>query len=674
MALKKIIRQKAEPTTPIVTTETLRGVIDREKLFTMIYSGVENETYFDILYKMGIRDFLISYHYISSRKSFDTAKYRNLGVKFFVDSGAYTFLTNSEEHDQDVEYWESYIKQYLNWARSNKDVIFAIANLDLESLMGFDRVLEWNKKYFEPFMIETGIPVCFIWHKDDGLDNWERYCQRYPYTGFSWVSDNVDSSDVTYGTKLFRIAEKYNTVCHGMGMTRTALLPKLPFYTVDSTTWLVGLQYGEINYWQGNKMSRLKKEKWKGEYLPKIVRDFGLDKNKLLNEETEELIKANVGAFIKAEEFVRFRLKSRMYWLRPDVTKNDANSESFSSLFPPSEWFDSEYDDWEAYATSLNISVVDKDIAISQVIMCTCFCNWESPDYEDYIEAKFDEEFINTVYDDMINQICTDLSEKVLQLRKFYTDVATGICTKLLYLGTNFDRITKEREQYIEEEIYEEEEVSQEEIHSKLQKLLPSGNEDPAPDITELDRELYKQEGIVVIRGEKGKFLKGQKKVLKPKQIYSEKYPKLACSSCYSAQTCPEYKDGYVCAFNKMFKRFDTRNMGDIIEAMQGMVGLNLERMQRVAIFEMLDGGLPNGTLTNMIDQNIRLLSNLKVMYQTDGEEVLRHTKTVKADGTVEESTSIKNPSSGGVLERLFSASVAKKETEESIPADFKEV
>ena len=113
-----------------------------------------------------------------------------------------------------------------------------------------------------------------------------------------------------------------------------------------------------------------------------------------------------------------------------------------------------------------------------------------------------------------------------------------------------------------------------------------------------------------------------------------------------------------------MFKRFDTRDMGDIIDAMQSMVNLNMERMQRVAVFEMLDGGIPNGILTQMLDQNMRLLMTMKQMYDHGNDEVLKHTKTVRADGTVEESTQVTNPQGGGILEKLFSMSASKNEEE----------
>ena len=160
--------------------------------------------------------------------------------------------------------------------------------------------------------------------------------------------------------------------------------------------------------------------------------------------------------------------------------------------------------------------------------------------------------------------------------------------------------------------------------------------------------------------------LKGQKVVKKPKNIYSDKFPKLACNSCYAAQNCPDFEADMVCAYNKMFKRFDSRRMSDVIEAMQGMANLNLERMQRLMMFEVLDGGMLDGNLTALIDQNMRLLMGMKNLYDKSGDEVLRQTKTFKADGTVQETTELQNPQSGGILEKLFSSNLKPKEAEKS--------
>lgn len=642
----------------------LKEIVDRKRPFSMMYSGVEDENNFNILYNMGIRNFLISFHYVQ-KKHLSTKKYRDMGVKFFVDSGAFTFMSSIEHQDYTIEEWESYIQKYLNWIERNKDIVFAFANLDIEYIVGGDKVQEWNEKYFEPFMLRTGIPVCFVYHDNGTILSWEQYCQRYPYVGISWGGIDNQGTELNFGLDRLRIAEKYNSVVHGMAMTQTALLTKLPFYTVDSTTWLVGLQYGEINYWTGKKMSRLKKDKWKGSMLSQLVAN-GFDEEKLLDEDTEEMIRVNVYAFIEAEKYVQDKLKSRMYWLKPEKT-NRTENDLDSIQYPSPEWLSStDYIGWEEYAKSFNITTAEeyKEVALDCIFFITCVMNWDNPEYKELIEMSFKDGGLKKVHDTWINRIVSSDEERLEDLKHFFTEVLLGREDKLLLLGTNFDRIVKERDEkdYItEDDEYDMQDVSEMEVINKLSGVLPPS--DSAPEISELDDEIFRDIGIVPVRDAQGKFLKGQRAVAKPKKLYSKKYPKLACDTCFNAQKCPQYKAGYACAYNKMFERFNTRDMGDIIQAMQGIVDFSLVRLQRGMMTETLEGGIPDPAVTNMMNQTMGYLSQLQRMYEYGGQEVLRQTKIMRSDGTQEITTQVSNPQQGGILEKIFGD--MKPQTEE---------
>lgn len=645
----------------------LREVMDTNRPFSMMFSGVEDDNNFQILYDMGIRNFLISYHYVQ-KKHLNTSKYEEMGVKFFVDSGAFTYMSSIEHEEWTIEQWEKHIETYLRWIERHKDIVFAFASLDIEYLVGGEQVQIWNEKYFEPFMLRTGIPVCFVYHDNATKLTWEQYCQRYPYVGISWGGVDTQGNDLKYGVDRLKIAEKHKSLVHGMAMTQTSLLTKLPFYTVDSTTWLVGLQYGEINFWTGKKMSRLKKDKWKGAMLPQVVAK-GFDEQKLLDEDKKEMIKVNVHAFIEAEAFVQEKLKSRMYWLRPDsVERTEADLDSIN--YPSILWLDNAQNesDWEDYAKSFNVSTEDKTMAINCVTDITVFMNWEDEEYKPYREDIYTPELIKELHDMWVNRIVSSDEERIADLRQFYTDVLLGKNDKLLVLGTNFDRMVKERESYITDEEYETADVSEMDLQNTMLKYLPAPvNGSPAPEISDLDDEIFREEGIEPVRDAQGRFIKGQKQVLKPKKLYSNKYPKMACDSCINAQKCPEYKAGYACAYNKMFERFNTRDMGDIIQAMQGITEFSLVRLQRGMLTETMEGGLPDPNVTNMMNQTMGLLSQLQRMYETGSQEVIRQTKIMRADGTQEMTTQVSNPQRGGILEKIFGDMGANKDDDDNI-------
>jgi len=216
------------------TRASLYEVMDYSQEFSIFYSGVEYEFYFDCVYEMGVTDFLMSYEYVRGKGAKLMKKFKEMpGVRLFIDSGAFTIFQDPQYASWTLDQWEQRIEEYLTWAKRHKDIIFAIADLDLQAQLGLELITQWRRRYFEPFMLETGIPVCFVWHTCDGEEGWERLCQRYPYVAVSMTSDKHEMADLK---QKFRVAEKYGAVVQGMGSTRTSQLPQFPFYTVDSTS------------------------------------------------------------------------------------------------------------------------------------------------------------------------------------------------------------------------------------------------------------------------------------------------------------------------------------------------------------------------------------------------------------------------------------------------------
>ena len=657
--LKKLLKKESTQEVvdiPVKTYSNLREVMDYKKPLTIFFSGVENEFYLDTLYDLGIRDFLMSYEYLKG-KGFNTfKKYKD--IRLFIDSGAYTYQNDPKYEEYTEEQWVKQIKEYLAWARKHKENIFAIADLDLQYLsnVGYEKVYEWRKTYFEPFMLETGIPVCFIYH-EDGLDQWEYMCKRYPYVGLSLAIDKVDNGSNTL-REMFKIAEKHNALCQGMASTNTKLLTQYPFYTVDSTTWNAGLKYGEISVWTGTRMTRVKKHEFETKAFP-IIQNYegaSFDLNLIREEDKTEMIRVNAYAFVLGEKYVRERLKSKMYWLKSITTKQDINNLP-NDFFPTPVWFDGDLEEIKEYAQKMNINPEYENV-YGCIYDMTTFLNWDNYEYDsmrcEYLEN--DGSVITQLHDLYVNRIVQTLEEKVEDLIKFFTECLEGKNDKLLQLGTNFDRIVKEREDYVTDEEYEDIEVSEFELGNTLSKYLPAPKEgSPAPEISDLDDEIFREEGIEPVRDAQGRFVKGQRQVLKPKKLYSNKYPKMACDSCINAQKCPEYKAGYACAYNKMFERFNTRDMGDIIQAMQGITEFSLVRLQRGMLIETMNGGgLPDPSVTNMMNQTMGLLTQLQRMYECGSQEVIRQTKVVRADGTQEMTTQVSNPQRGGILQQIF--------------------
>ncbi len=651
----------------------LQDALDYKRDFAMFYSGVEYEVYLKGCYDMGVRNFLMSYEYVGKRSLKQITEKFDEKIHLFVDSGAFTYMGDEKYYDYTEEQWEKHIEKYLKWAEKNRDYIFAIANLDIERLVGAEKVLEWNAKYFEPFMLRTGIIVCFIWHYQSSAMSWEQYCQRYPYVGMTNAADKgVDVNDEGYYRGMLNTAAKYNALVHGMGMTRTSMLPNLPFYTVDSTSWKVGMRYGLTSVWEKNKVKQYKKEEWDRKIVPVIqnYKDAQFDLAKLKEFYEPEVIKANVYAYMKAEEYIVDKLQSLEYWKKPKSVENNVDN-------LPADFFPDErklldqiytYEELQSFAVKMNINpnleIEDLD---SFIRTCTAFMNWDNDTYLELKDIYIRDDFaaLKVAHGFFINRMAETNEDMIDDLHQFFVDTIEGRNTMLLYFGTNFDRQQKERDSYIEED--EERELvpmTLQQVRDELSQYLPApGDDGTAPEIDELDAEIFAKADIVPTFDEHGKFIKGQKSVRAPKKVYSKKFPKLACSNCFMAAKCPEYKDGYVCAYNKMFDRFDTRNMTDIIESMQGIVGHGMKRLQIAMMFEMMNGNI-DPAVTALANNTLSNLNFLKSMYENASAEVIKQSRVIRADGSVEENTSVHNPRSGGILEKIFGGMGGEKDVQ----------
>ena len=450
---------------------------------------------------------------------------------------------------------------------------------------------------------------------------------------------------------------------------------------VHNTTWLVGQQYGELNWFNGRKMQRLSKQEWRREYKTKLLKEpFNANWDLLINGmggrgDTYELLRLNVIAYKLAEEHIRKRLRTKMYWMKGGATEMDSEEKLKKLDLPPYEWYHAEKSEgWEDYLQKLGISPADytEEEGVNLLYYFFLFL----VDEDNHIEELDDETLISYAQSVAEGEEIEDRDGAIEFLTNYFRDNATGKRTD--FIGEEGMNIPKERESYVMEDEFTIIDLSAQEIEQNFGMSLPAPRDNSMPEIDEFDEELRRQD-IIPVRDANGRFIKGQKKVRKPRNVYSDKYPKLHCSTCYKSGECPEYREGYVCAYDKMFKRFDTRDAQDIMDSMASMVNFNLTRMQRAMIFETLDGGMITPEVSNLIDQNMRLLEKMKDLVSNAPKAVVSQKRVIREDGTEEVVTemNVSNPNQGGILSKLFGSdddkpkNKPKKDDENIVDADY---
>lgn len=190
---------------------------------------------------------LESFFYMDDQK----AKKIRLFKDFLLDSGAYTFMQSSKNHPN----WNGYLDRYISFV--NRHDIKNFFELDIDLITGYDKVKDLRKQ----LELGTGKQCMPVFHKNRGVKEWERMCEEYPYVAIGTIYEYNHRPDILLA--LLKIADKYKTKVHGLGFTRLDLLDKVPFYSVDSTSWLCGTRFGYIYRFNGKIPEQVKRPEGK---------------------------------------------------------------------------------------------------------------------------------------------------------------------------------------------------------------------------------------------------------------------------------------------------------------------------------------------------------------------------------------------------------------------------
>jgi hypothetical protein len=208
------------------------------------FAGAEQPWALKALRKAEARNVFMSYFYVPKRKPvadvLKTAAFP-YPVRLMVDSGVFTLLEGMKHGTIGKVDFEEYAANYFAWLKANAQHITTCVNLDLDSVVGCKKVDEWNERYFSEIE-RLGIEVAYVWHKERGRADYLRFCRQYRYIAFSAMLDG--GVNLSLVNSWVRKAGDYGTKVHGLAMTRWDALKRIPFYSVDSTTWLSGTRYG----------------------------------------------------------------------------------------------------------------------------------------------------------------------------------------------------------------------------------------------------------------------------------------------------------------------------------------------------------------------------------------------------------------------------------------------
>lgn len=176
--------------------------------------------------------------------------------KLFVDSGAFSAHTKGRELDVD-EYIE-----YLNARQGCFEVIAQVDKIPgefgkkktREQLLEAPELSWKNYLYMRDKVIDYN-NLTPIFHQGEDFKHLHRMLEttfdgeHIPYIGISPANDVSTKEKAKWFETVFRIirdSSNPNVKTHAFGMTSLDLLEKYPFYSADSTSWLMTSANGSI--------------------------------------------------------------------------------------------------------------------------------------------------------------------------------------------------------------------------------------------------------------------------------------------------------------------------------------------------------------------------------------------------------------------------------------------
>lgn len=177
-----------------------------------------------------------------------------------IDSGAFTLWTKGRQVD--IKEYAAFCKRILSMCPCeawviNLDVIpgkFGIKPTEADRHESARQGWE-NYQYLKAL----GLPVIHVFHMYEDLDWLHKLKESADYIGISPANDASVKDRMKWLRQVFSII-KTDVRAHSFGFTALGALTAFPFFSADSSSWVVSQRYGITNVYKDFKMSAVRKQ------------------------------------------------------------------------------------------------------------------------------------------------------------------------------------------------------------------------------------------------------------------------------------------------------------------------------------------------------------------------------------------------------------------------------
>jgi len=205
-------------------------------------SSPEEEIKLQNLFKQGYK--LHSYYHIPLFEEKWWKMNTKNKVRLFLDSGAFSALTQGVEIN---------IQEYIAFIEKHIDIIDVYANLDFIGTIGKRPNKETAERTLKNQIImeSAGLNPLPVFHYGEPLSFLEYYVKNYSYVALGGTVGIPKVKQTPWFERCFSDyicdSNGYPKVkIHGFGLTSLKLMLRYPWYSVDSTSWVVTGRLGSI--------------------------------------------------------------------------------------------------------------------------------------------------------------------------------------------------------------------------------------------------------------------------------------------------------------------------------------------------------------------------------------------------------------------------------------------
>lgn len=183
-------------------------------------------------------------------------------IRFFADSGAHTARTMGKSINLD---------EYGEWLVNVQDCCTLYANLDV---IGAPDATRRNQDYLET---QYGLRPIPVFHTGEPFSVLEDYiADGYTYIALGKLLGNSQKDLTPWIGRCFEVAGDL-AVFHGFGLTVWEQLKRWPWYSVDSSSWVGGVRYGEVRLFDNGRWIQISlRDRDKVKQHLKVLRSYGL--------------------------------------------------------------------------------------------------------------------------------------------------------------------------------------------------------------------------------------------------------------------------------------------------------------------------------------------------------------------------------------------------------------